>query len=185
MHTSKSFHQMTEAELLELILKGQTGAYGEIFARHRAKAFALAFQYLRNHEDAKDIVQDGFIKAYKNLAKFDRKRSFGPWLLTIVRNLSIDCIRRRKRAAVQELPITLPDTKTKKADSAVLRHEVWAALEKLSPDHREIIFLKDYQGHSYLEISEILGIPIGTVMSRLHHARRKLVGVLKETTEDR
>lgn len=182
MQTSKTFHQMTEAELLEQVLKGQTGAYGEIFARHRAKAFALAFQYVRNHEDAKDVVQDAFIKAYKNLARFDRARAFGPWLLTIVRNLSIDSIRRRQRAAVQELPVTLPDTRAKKADSTVLRHEVWAALEKLSPDHREIIFLKDYQGHSYVEIAEILGIPLGTVMSRLHHARRNLVGVLKETT---
>lgn len=169
---------------METVLKGQTGAYGEIFARHRARAFALAFQYLRNHEDAKDIVQDAFIKAYKNLSKFDRGRSFGPWLLTIVRNLSIDTIRKRKRTAAQELPVTLPDTRAKKADTSVLRHEVWAALEKLTPDHREIIFLKDYQGHSYLEIAEILGIPIGTVMSRLHHARRNLMGVLKETTEN-
>ncbi|MEJ2076926.1 MAG: RNA polymerase sigma factor [Acidobacteriota bacterium] len=183
MQTSKSFHQMTEAELLELALKGQTGAYGEIFVRHRAKAFALAFQYLRNHEDAKDVVQDAFIKAYKNLSKFDCHRSFGPWLLTIVRNLSIDAIRRTKRSAVQELPPSLPDTRARKADSTVLRHEVWAALEKLSPDHREIVFLTDYQGHRYLEIAEILGIPIGTVMSRLHHARRNLVGVLKETAE--
>jgi RNA polymerase sigma-70 factor, ECF subfamily len=163
----------TEASILERVLNGHTAAYGEVFSRHREKAFALAFQYLRNREDAKDVVQEAFIKAYRNLRRFDLSRSFGPWLLTIVRNLSIDALRKRKHSG-DELPERLPDSR-RRADDDVLRGEVWTALETLSADHREIVFLRDYQGHSYTEIAEILGIPLGTVMSRLHHARRSLI----------
>ncbi len=163
----------TEASILERVLGGQTAAYGEIFSRHRERAFALAVQYLRNREDAKDIVQESFIKAYQNLRRFDLSRSFGPWLLTIVRNLAIDALRKRKHSD-DELPDRLPDSRPRRADDDVLRGEVWAALETLGTDHREIIFLRDYQGHSYTEIADILGIPLGTVMSRLHHARRYL-----------
>jgi RNA polymerase sigma-70 factor, ECF subfamily len=164
----------TEASILERVLNGHTAAYGEVFSRHREKAFALAFQYLRNREDAKDVVQEAFIKAYRNLRRFDLSRSFGPWLLTIVRNLSIDALRKRKHSG-DELPERLPDSRPRPADDDVLRGEVWTALETLSADHREIVFLRDYQGHSYTEIAEILGIPLGTVMSRLHHARRSLI----------
>ena len=180
MKSSKSFHDMTEDELLQLVRKGRSDAYGEVFTRHREKAFALAFQYLHNYEDAKDVIQDAFIKAYRKFSRFDLSRKFGPWLLTIVRNQCIDAIRRRKRTAAQELTPVLPDKRALRADKAVLRREVWAGLQQLNPEHREIIFLKDYQGHSYVEIAEILGIPLGTVMSRLHHARRNLAAQLRE-----
>ena len=180
VESSKSFRDMTEDELLELVRKGRTDAYGEVFTRHREKAFALAFQYMHNYEDAKDVIQDAFIKAYRKFSRFDLSRKFGPWLLTIVRNQCIDTIRKRQRTATQELSPVLPDRSTLRADKAVLRKEVWAALQQLNSDSREIIFLKDYQGHSYVEIAEILGIPLGTVMSRLHHARRNLAALLRE-----
>ncbi|UCF36262.1 MAG: RNA polymerase sigma factor [Acidobacteriota bacterium] len=168
-----------EVEILERVLEGQTSAYAEIFTQHRGRAFALAYQYLQNYEDAKDIVQDAFIKAYQNLGKFDLKRSFGPWLLTIVRNLSIDHLRRQKRVSADGLPDYLADPKSSgKAVQQVLRNEIWTALQSLNENQREIIFLKDYQGHSYLEIAEILDIPLGTVMSRLHHARKNLIAAL-------
>jgi RNA polymerase sigma-70 factor (ECF subfamily) len=169
----------TEGELVQQVLDGYPGAYAEIFARHRERAFALAFQYLRDREDAKDVVQDAFIKAYQNLKHFQKGRSFGPWLLTIVRNLCIDLMRKRKHESPDGLPEVLPDRKVSPADGSVLKHEVWAALSQLSPQHREIIFLRDYQGHSYNEIAEILRIPLGTVMSRLHHARRGLMAILE------
>jgi RNA polymerase sigma-70 factor, ECF subfamily len=164
----------TEVSILERVLGGQTGAYAEIFSRHRERAFALAFQYLRNREDAKDVVQEAFIKAYQNLRRFDLSRSFGPWLLTIVRNLSVDTLRKRKHSG-EELFDRIPDSHSRRAEDTVLRGEVWTALGKLSADHREIVFLRDYQGHSYAEIAEILRVPLGTVMSRLHHARRSLI----------
>ena len=180
MSTSKDMKSMTEVEILQRVAAGQNSAYGEIFSRHRQRAFALAYQYLHNQEDAKDIVQDAFVKAFLNLSKFKFDKKFGPWLLTIVRNLSIDFLRRRKKVSPEGLPDAIPDPRsTSGAERRVLRGEIWAALYGLKPDQREIIFLKDYQGHSYLEISEILSIPLGTVMSRLHHARKNLIKKLK------
>lgn len=178
--TAKSENvELSDVELVDQALSGHSGAFGQIFARHRERAFALAIHYLRNYEDAKDVVQDAFIKAYQNLRRFDRQRSFGPWLLTIVRNLSVDRLRRRKHTVDTEFIENFPDSHPDRADSQVLQHEVWAALQSLSVEHREIIVLKDYQGHSYVEIAEILSIPLGTVMSRLHHARRNLMAKLR------
>ena len=164
---------------MQKVLAGETAAYGEIFLRHRGRAFALAYQYLRDREEAMDVVQDAFIKAYQNLGKFSVQRRFGPWLLTIVRNLSIDTIRKRKRISPDGLPEVLPDPgSAERTVQKVLKGEVWNALQGLSPEQREIIFLKDYQGHSYVEISQIVDIPLGTVMSRLHHARKNLAAAL-------
>lgn len=180
MKASKDFKNMTEVEILQRVAAGQYSAYGEIFSRHRKRAFALAYQYLRNREDAMDIVQDAFIKAFQNLSKFKFNKKFGPWLLTIVRNLSIDFLRRRKRVSSDALPDALPDPSSRaSAEVKVLQGEVWSALSRLKPAQREIIFLKDYQGHRYLEIAEILEIPLGTVMSRLHHARKNLIEALR------
>jgi len=166
---------MGEAQLLQQVLAGRTEAYGQVFHRHRDRAYGLALQYTRNKEDALDVVQDAFIRAYQNLSKFDLRKDFCPWLLTIVRNLAIDLLRKRKRTAAEELPDAMPDKSGRiRADDKLLRKEVWKKLMGLAPDHREIVFLKDYQGHSYSEIAEILSIPMGTVMSRLHHARKNL-----------
>jgi len=177
--TSAAEAEPTEAEIVQKVLAGETAAYGEIFLRHRGRAFALAYQYLRDREEAMDVVQDAFIRAYQNLGKFSVQRRFGPWLLTIVRNLSIDTIRKRKRISPDGLPEVLPDPGSgERTVQKVLKGEVWKALQELSPDQREIIFLKDYQGHSYVEISQIVDIPLGTVMSRLHHARKNLAAAL-------
>jgi RNA polymerase sigma-70 factor (ECF subfamily) len=171
--------KMTEEELLDRIQQGDQAAFGEMFRLHRGRAYAFAFQYLHNAEDARDVVQEAFIKVLENIRLFDRERRFGPWLLTIVRNQCIDHLRRKQRRPADELASTLEDYRHIAADRQVLRNEVWEALEKLSGDHREIVFLKDYQGHSYSEIAEILNIPLGTVMSRLHHARRNLAALLR------
>lgn len=171
---------MSEEEVLERVMQGDRAAFGEIFNRHRRRAYAFAYQYLHSVEDAKDVVQEAFIKVLENLHRFDRGREFGPWLLTIVRNQCIDHLRRNRRRPQEELDRPVRDSRTVTADRQLLRHEVWRALQQLSPDHREIIFLKDYQGHTYAEIADILGIPVGTVMSRLHHARRNLAALLRE-----
>ncbi|GAB4236266.1 MAG: RNA polymerase sigma factor [Acidobacteriota bacterium] len=170
---------MSEEELLERVMRGDRAAFGEIFNRHRQRAYAFAYQYLHSVEDAKDVVQDAFIKVLQNLHRFDRRRQFGPWLLTIVRNQCIDHLRRNQRRPQEELDRPMRDGGAVTADRELLRHEVWRALQRLSHDHREIIFLKDYQGHTYAEIADILGIPLGTVMSRLHHARRNLAALLR------
>jgi RNA polymerase sigma-70 factor (ECF subfamily) len=184
LNSASDSNQTSEIEIVQRVLAGQTNAYGEIFSRHRERAFALAFQYVRDHEEAKDLVQEAFVKAYQNLGKFNLQRSFRPWILAIVRNLAIDFLRKRKRISPDELPSAIPDRRPQNStEQRVLRAEVWEALSKLNENQREIIFLKDYQGHSYLEIAEILSIPLGTVMSRLHHARRNLIATLGINTK--
>lgn len=179
LKVEKRDRSLEDKEILKRVMDGHTDAYGQIFTRHRGRAYALAYQYLRNHEEAKDVVQDAFIRAYQKLKSFDLSRNFGPWLLTIVRNLSIDYLRKRKRVSEDGLPPVLPDQSGSRADDHLLKWEVWQVLKSLKESQREIIFLKDYQGHSYAEIAEILQIPLGTVMSRLHHARRSLVAGLR------
>ena len=179
---SKKDLGMTEEELLQKAAAGTREAYGQIFKLHRDRAYGLAFHYTKNKEDAMDVVQDAFMRAYLNLNKFDFRRKFRPWLLSIVRNLAIDLLRRRKRTHTDELPAVLPERsdQTTHADRKLLRREIRDLMNELSEQKREIIFLKDYQGHSYTEIAEIMDIPLGTVMSRLHHARKKLVALLKD-----
>ena len=124
-------------------------------------------------------TQDAFIKAYQNFGRFDLKRKFGPWLLTIVRNQSIDFLRKRNRNRTHDLPAVLPDHSAQKGtERRLMRLDIKAAMSRLAAHQREIIFLKDYQGHSYAEIAQIQEIPIGTVMSRLHHARKKVANYL-------
>jgi len=173
--------EISEKELLRNVLNGRKEAYAHIFRLYRHRAYGLAYQYTGNKEDAMDVVQDAFIRAYLNLKTFDFHKEFGPWLLTIVRNLSIDLIRRKRTRRTQDLPEILPDAESgKRADNELLRLEVREALIQLDQNDREIIFLKDYQGHSYAEIAEIIQIPIGTVMSRLHHARKRLAQLVRE-----
>ncbi|HSR51288.1 MAG TPA: RNA polymerase sigma factor [Acidobacteriota bacterium] len=174
--------EAADADLLRQVRDGRTDAYTQIFKRHRDHAFGLAYYYTKNKEDALDVVQDAFIKAYQNLSKFDFKREFGPWLLTIVRNQAIDHLRKRNRRKAYDLPEVLPDRGAqRRTERGLLRMEIRRALDKLPPEQREIIYLKDYQGHSYAEIAEIQAIPLGTVMSRLHHARKKLIHYLDDS----
>lgn len=165
---------------LRQVLTGQTEAYGPVFDAHQSNAYGLAYYYTQNREDALDVVQDAFVKAFMNLNRFDLNRSFGPWLLSIVRNLCIDLLRRRKFSAQDVETESLQDGFAhQKAEKRLMGREVWSTLGRLDPRHREIIVLKDYLGYSYLEISDILSIPIGTVMSRLHQARKRFKSALR------
>lgn len=163
-----------ESSLLQKALLGHTEAFGRVFSRHQESAFGLALYYTRNREDARDLVQDAFVKALLNLRRFDLRRDFGPWLMSIVRNLAIDLLRKRKVSRYEILSDSLEDrTACIDPERRLACREVWNTLSKLDPKHREIILLKDYFGYSYLEISRTLGIPLGTVMSRLHQSRKR------------
>lgn len=171
----------SETHLIRDVLTGRTEAYGRIFSRYQDTAFAVALGYTRNREDALDVVQDAFIKAFVNLRRFDLNRRFGPWLMSIVRNLAIDLLRRRKILSHEVLPDGLADRRAlDRVDHRVVRREVAAALSRLDPKQREILCLREYLGYSYLEIAEALGIPLGTVMSRLHQSRRNFKRVLRQ-----
>lgn len=167
---------MTETEALEKVLAGETEHYAVLFGLYWKRAYGLAFQYLRQKEDSMDLVQDAFVKAFQNLHRFDRARSFGPWLFRIVRNLALDVLRSRREDLHDEMERVAPDRGSQ--EDEVLKGELWHAFLKLDREEREIVFLRDYLGHDYAEIAHILKIPVGTVMSRLHRARKQLAAQL-------
>lgn len=137
-----------------------------------------------NARDAEDLVQEAYLKAFKNFRRFRPGTNFKAWIYRILVNTSIDFYRRRSRA-----PMLSPLTEEAPAPTAPERHrlldnmealdsfvgdDVRHALDELPPAHRIVVLLADIEGFKYREIASILGIPLGTVMSRLHHARRHL-----------
>ena len=152
--------------------------------------FRLAYQVLRDQEEALDVSQEAFVKAYRALPAFKGDSAFYTWLFRITMNVALD--RKRQRATrarslgAEDVPpeewertavSTDPDPEAV-ATSAERRERIRKGLDSLSEHHRTIIILSDIEGLQYREIAEVLGIPMGTVMSRLHHARKRLREVL-------
>jgi RNA polymerase sigma-70 factor (ECF subfamily) len=147
-------------------------------------------QLLGNREDALDVTQDAMLRLLSTLHRFDTGRPVRPWLYQIVRNRVIDLFRRRKVRRHESLDavddegcpryeVVDPNVDLDRdVDRVKLRARIWKALAKLSPAHREILVLRDYQDLAYAEIADLLEIPLGTVMSRLHSARKSLRKVL-------
>ncbi len=142
--------------------------------------FALAVQLLRNREDAADAVQDSLHAALSKRRMFDRRRGeLRGWFLKIVRNRCLDLLRKRKRQPSQPVQWSeLAAPSTQQPDAAVEKQEMVNLLRNelmaLPQDQREIILLRDYHDLSYAQVAEVLSIPVGTVMSRLHRARSEL-----------
>ena len=173
-----------DAEVVQLVLAGEIDAFDELVCRTRRPAYRLARRITRNHEDADDVVQDSYVKAYRALPRFDLSRAFGPWFLTIVARTALSRIRQGARRATVPLDepgaegITLadrlPDVTLDPAGQQRLL-DVERALERLSEEHRSILALRVEGDLPYAEIASALDIPIGTVMSRLARAREALL----------
>jgi RNA polymerase sigma-70 factor, ECF subfamily len=155
---------------------GRGEARDELARRLRRPAYTLAYQLLGDREDALDVAQDALVRFFERLSRVDPERPVGPWLFAIVRNRTRDLLRRRKLRRTE--PLTeLRDPHPGPVDDALrheLRRQVWEGLAALPADQREILVLRDYQDLSYRDIAATLGVPVGTVMSRLHRARRAL-----------
>ncbi|HEY2924578.1 MAG TPA: RNA polymerase sigma factor [Candidatus Eisenbacteria bacterium] len=173
-----------DAEIVQLVVGGEIDAFDELVRRTRRPAYRLARRITRNHEDADDVVQDSYVKAYRALARFDPSRAFGPWFLTIVARSALSRIRQRSRRVTVPLDepgvdgITLaeriPDAEMDVAGRQRLM-DVEEALEKLSDEHRAILALRVEGDLAYTEIASALDVPVGTVMSRLARAREALL----------
>lgn len=165
----------------ELILRcrgGSAGSFEPLVRDHQGRALAIAEALLGNSEDAADAVQESFVKAFRALGRLRDGSAFGPWFRSIVRN---HCRDRLRVARPAEDPLTDADAEVWTEPSVLLTLEredaaraVRAALARISPDHREILVLKEIEEMSYAEIAEAMRIPPGTVASRLHHARAAL-----------
>jgi len=189
---------LTDDELVRLVCGGETDAFAEIVRRTRRSAYLLARRITRNHEDADDVVQESYVKAFRALDRFESDAAIAPWLLTIVARTAISSLRSSKRRAASPLDDPGPDGSTPLAERIAdpgsdpetieRRLDVERAFGRLSEEHRVILAMRVDGDLSYASIAEALEIPIGTVMSRLARARESLVehmGKLRKVTDER
>jgi RNA polymerase sigma-70 factor (ECF subfamily) len=178
-----------ETELLQRARQGDQQAFGALVERYQRRVVGVAQAVVHNPDDAIELAQETFIRAYENLAKFESRSSFSTWLYRIAANLAIDFRRREGRHLVlrgedaenefQRLPSPRGNSYQETARGE-LNRRINAALGELTPEHRAVILLREVEGLSYDEISEVLDVPRGTVMSRLHYARGRLRTILKD-----
>jgi len=150
-----------------------------LFRDYRTKAYHYALQILGNSEDAMDVTQDAFLRLHRHWRRRDPDRPFGPWLYSVVRNLSVDVLRKRsvrKETALDAMfptpsPAAGPETAARNAE---LRESLWREIRRLPDVQREALLLRDWHGLCYAEIAEATGSNATTVNSRLHDARTRL-----------
>jgi RNA polymerase sigma-70 factor, ECF subfamily len=176
--------------LVERSQGGDLAAFETLVEKYRQRVWRLAFNVLRDREEAWDVAQEAFIRAWQALASFRGQSAFYTWLFRIAMNAASDRLRQRgargrafgtERVGEEEMERTMADTDETPEERAARveqRARIDKALATLSDHHRTIIMLSDLEGLSYREIAEVLEIPMGTVMSRLHNARKKLRDVL-------
>jgi RNA polymerase sigma-70 factor (ECF subfamily) len=182
-------------DLVERAREGDRGAFRTLVERYQRKMAGLAVGMLRDSDDALDVVQDAFAKAYQNLGRFKGDSSFYTWLYRITVNLCIDHQRREGRMVRVSMdapddgdapsPPTVSDESVRAdpvrgVQDSELRRHLERAMAELTPEHRAVILLREVEGLSYDEIAQALDCPKGTVMSRLHYARRQLQDKLRE-----
>jgi RNA polymerase sigma-70 factor (ECF subfamily) len=169
-------------------------AFEELVNRYREKVYALAYGMARNESDAQDIRQETFVHAWHSINRFRGQSAFYTWLYRITTNLVIDMVRKRSRN--QTVPLETPEgakpieaqmadapkgrLPSDEAQRSDLRVAIDRAMAELSPEHRAVVLLKDFEGMEYKDIAKVVGCSIGTVMSRLFYARRHLQRLLKD-----
>jgi RNA polymerase sigma-70 factor (ECF subfamily) len=172
-----------ERALAKAARGGDQSAFAGLVRLHQRRAYLVARAIVTVHEDAEDAVQDGFVRAYQAIDRFDPSQSFGPWLNRIVANAALDIARRRKVRSTDELTDALRSPFRDPAEDAELKGRLVEALAQLPERARSVIVMHDVEGFTHAEIGEMLGIPGGTARSDLHHARLKLRGLLKDLKE--
>jgi RNA polymerase sigma-70 factor (ECF subfamily) len=186
-----------DEKLVQRTLSGDRSAFQELFEIYRPKVQSLAFEILKSTEDAEDVVQESFVKAYLALPKYRGQAAFYTWLFRIVYNMAIDYKRRIARrggdpvefqeetlnsaevsSSYEESTGSLPSNPHEAVEVQEELEQVQQAMRRLSDEHRAVLSLREVDGLSYDEIAEVAGISKGTVMSRLHYARKALLRFL-------
>jgi len=183
----------SDEQLVQAAQRGDMGAFEELVARHRDKIYARAYSMMRNEEEALDLSQEAWVKAWQRLEQFQGDSSFPTWITRIVINLCLDQLRRQKRRRTEsidemdeesggverQLPVVIVNP-TERLERAELRARIDKALTQLSEAHRTVIVLCEFQGMEYKEIAQTMKCSIGTVMSRLFYARRRMASLLAD-----
>ncbi len=177
---------VTEKDLILLSMQGETQAFEKLVMEYQTKIYTLCYRYMGNEEDAYDMAQEAFIKAYRSLDSFKGKSSFGTWLYRVATNICLDELRRRKRRVItvsMHEPLGTFDSEVEKEFADVrptvealyeqkeLSLYIQTVLDNMKPEHKTVIILRDMMGLSYEEISGVLNCSTGTVKSRLSRAR--------------
>ena len=185
---------MLEGDLVKHARRGDLEAYNELVRRYQQRIYATIYHMTANHEDANDLAQESFIKAFQALKSFKGGSSFYTWLYRIAVNKTINFLKQRKNRIHMSLNdldfnaehdpdlVALVSNKTPIRDAglAELQEKLNEAMQKLSEHHRLVVTLHDVQGMSHEEIATIMGCNIGTVRSRLFYARQQLQGYLAD-----
>ena len=180
-----------EKALVVRAQRGDRGAFGSLVNLHMRRAYFAALGMVGSPDDAMDLSQEAFARAFRSRESLDPERPFYAWLYTILRNLCFNFLRdasgrRRKLEAASDWLVDEATVRASRDDpesravTAETRRRLMQSIESLPEREREMLVLKEFEGLRYREIADLLGIPIGTVMSRLYSARRRLAGILEE-----
>src|SRR5882724_8148379 len=183
--------------LVKAARHGELAAFEELVFRHRDQIYARAFSMTRNEEDAVDLSQEAWIKGWQRLGQFQGESSFTTWMTRIVINLCLDHLRKQKRHradSIEELaeesggvewqmPVVTVNP-TAGLERAELRRKIDGALGQLSAEHRTVLVLHEFEDMDYKTIAQTVGCSMGTVMSRLFYARRKLAALLADLKKE-
>ena len=178
--------------------KGDTEAFEQLVFRHRDKIYARAMMMMRNEQEALDLSQEAWVKSWQRLHQFQGDSSFATWMTRIVINLCLDQIRRQKKMRAEsfeqieedlggverQMPVEHVNP-TEGLEKDELRKRIDEAMAKLTEAHRTVLVLHEFQGLEYKEIAKRVGISIGTVMSRLFYARRRMASLLQGLRRER
>src|ERR1700730_16460585 len=202
MHTEATPAQadVSELDLVKQCQAGNPEALDQLVGRYRTRVFEMIYNMIHNEQDAWDLAQDSFLKAWKSIGRFRGQSSFYTWIYRIVTNVTIDWLRKKQVKgsgtefddAVQLKEIDPASRTVPKADPLPhqrmerqeVRARIDAAVQQLSPGQRAVIVMKETEDMQYHEIAEALGCSIGTVMSRLFYARKKLQNLLRDLYEN-
>ena len=182
-----------DVALVRAAQKGDMGAFEELVARHRDKIYARAYSMMRNEEEAIDLSQEAWVKGWQRLVQFQGDSSFTTWMTRITINLCLDQLRRKKRHRTEsieemdeesggverQMPVVTVNP-TERLERAELRVRIDQALSQLSEAHRTVLVLCEFEQMEYKTIAKTMNCSIGTVMSRLFYARRKMAVLLKD-----
>ena len=191
--TAKDHSTADDQTLVRAAQRGDMTAFEELVARHRDKIFARAYSMMRNEEEAVDLSQEAWVKGWQRLAQFQGDSSFGTWMTRVVINLCLDQLRKQKRQRTESIegmddesggverhmPVVTVNP-TAGLERAELRQRIDRALGLLSYEHRTVLVLHAFDEMESKEIAKTMGCSIGTVMSRLFYARRKLAVLLAD-----
>ena len=198
-HSPIDAAESDDADLVRRCQAGDSSAFNDLVTRYRNKVFTMVYGMVQNEQDAWDLAQEGFLKAWKSIHRFKGQSSFYTWLYRIMTNVTIDSLRRKGIRGETEFDDRIapanvePGSRTtpsavplphNKIEQQEIRQRIDEAIGKLSPEHRAVIVMKEIQDLQYGEIAEILNCSLGTVMSRLFYARRKLQILLRDVYEN-